>query len=1351
MAEVGILDLEVQVNLKQAESDLDRLSDALKRVREAVGNGIRLSGVSSQISKLCKAIDENINTSTIVMLGQFADQLAKLKGFENTKINIKINNQVSGTVKRIQADMEEVRDLGDSFEYVDRSVASVSSGVGNFTSEVERMNEVMQNTNWTGGFEQFKSMLMEFLRMRSAMALGSGDALPANVDQSWNAMKAGAIEVEGTVTDAFDNINARIEGTNQLLLTAGQTVRSTIENSVDEPVKHVVQDLEYLRRRIMDTSHSNLYGAMLRGEKGEVNEQIALIAAAEKYKTTVAEIKKYVDIVKAQMRGATEQTDAFANSLEHAGNASGAMQTVASSMQNVVGNAANTNMRTYGSELVENLTQNYSEIDLMTMRLNGMKQALADDINANRLDTQQIAERTMRIRDLSDKIEELRQQEEGATDQTKSFTERLKELMMSGKKDFFGNLLSQFARIAKYRVLRSVIRQISEGFREGVQNVYNYSKAIGSTFAPAMDSAASALLQMKNSIGAAAAPLLQSLIPILQTIVNWFITLVNYANQFIALLRGQTSWTRAVSTTETAFGKQEKAAKGAGAAIKDLLADWDELNIIQSQGGGGGGGGTTEAEEALSMFEEVTQFSKKIKDIVDFIKNNFDTIKSVALAIGTALLAWKVGEGIMKVLSLINTLQGGVIMAAIGFTLLSTSGYSIGSSGFNLENIMGSVGGIVASLFGGKWIGAAAAQALGLSASSGALLGAVTGLTFGLALWTYQIHCGIIDSAYGTLTEDIDTIRTNIENNYMTAKAKMSISVTQARISDTQAAEKKVQDAVTTLHETYPVSIKLKTKEDAEGLLSIVNEIVTATNALSDDRKSKIRIPVTTSGQFANPEDVIQFTDQEWDKIKEYVSGLGSDIGKMISDGITEGADLEGLKENLIRMANAVTYGLKSGEFAGNVGLAGYESRSNLQNGLYSKDTVENYIKEFKQFSDEKMREAQSAAVAEQAQFGALLAAAEEMYQQTGSQEDYNDYVRAKELYEAFNVAERSKQLFTEWTAEGTKLFVDDITAALAAAMQNNANYHGRRDILEKQLGQIANTGTLKHISEAFVDQYIDNVKTNMILAISNETGFGEDFIRQLMGDYNMMPTDFFDADYVQKIKESMMSALDRSKLTEQQKQKVMSAFGFDYDEWTSEEQKIIEGMAKEAKENGTNVFTLPEDMEHVPEQLPSAIQEYYDSIGVNPDNVIPKEEILENAKESSEEVKKTFETTWDNIKKWFRENPSGVGSMTNPEEWQNHSYPGANYTPPAQNDLPLANPTDLSLNEQDITAGVAKGTEQANQTQNALLRDIISSIIRLANRPINVSLNAGTGLGRTLARSGQMLEDAGGSFYTLP
>ena len=83
--------------------------------------------------------------------------------------------------------------------------------------------------------------------------------------------------------------------------------------------------------------------------------------------------------------------------------------------------------------------------------------------------------------------------------------------------------LSGMGRIAKYRLIRTIIKQITSGVSEGIQNVYHYSKAIGSSFAPAMDSAATALLQMKNSIGAALAPMIQSLIPYLQIVINWFI------------------------------------------------------------------------------------------------------------------------------------------------------------------------------------------------------------------------------------------------------------------------------------------------------------------------------------------------------------------------------------------------------------------------------------------------------------------------------------------------------------------------------------------------------------------------------------------------------------------------------------------------------------------------------------------------------------------------------------------------------------------------------------------------------------------------------------------------------------
>ena len=202
-----------------------------------------------------------------------------------------------------------------------------------------------------------------------------------------------------------------------------------------------------------------------------------------------------------------------------------------------------------------------------------------------------------------------------------------------------GEFIQRFRSMGIRRIVNAVFQNLASGLKEGVKNVYEYSKAIGSSFAPAMDSAASSLLQMKNSLGAAFAPLIQSLIPVLQTVVNWFINIINYANQFFALMRGQATWTRAVPATTTAFGKQEKAAKGAAAAVKDLLADWDELNIIQGdKSGAGSGAGTKTAEDYLNMFEEVSTYDNKVKDIVGFLKDNFDTILTVAEAIAAGYI-----------------------------------------------------------------------------------------------------------------------------------------------------------------------------------------------------------------------------------------------------------------------------------------------------------------------------------------------------------------------------------------------------------------------------------------------------------------------------------------------------------------------------------------------------------------------------------------------------------------------------------------------------------------------------------------------------------------------------------------
>lgn len=227
-------------------------------------------------------------------------------------------------------------------------------------------------------------------------------------------------------------------------------------------------------------------------------------------------------------------------------------------------------------------------------------------------------------------------------------------------------LIKAFNRILFYRVIRSVIKEISKGFSEGIANVREYSKAINGSFNTAMTNAENALFKMKNSVGAALAPAIEGLIPYIQSAVSWFINLLNVANQFFALMNGQSEWTRAIDASATSFEKQKKSASGAAKEVKNLLADFDELNIIQSQSGGGGGGaGGAVTPDYTKAFEQVTEFDGKIREIVNWTKENLDLIKDTAIAIGAAILGWRVSkafDGILGQLGGIIAFGGAILL-----------------------------------------------------------------------------------------------------------------------------------------------------------------------------------------------------------------------------------------------------------------------------------------------------------------------------------------------------------------------------------------------------------------------------------------------------------------------------------------------------------------------------------------------------------------------------------------------------------------------------------------------------------------------------------------------------------------
>lgn len=211
-----------------------------------------------------------------------------------------------------------------------------------------------------------------------------------------------------------------------------------------------------------------------------------------------------------------------------------------------------------------------------------------------------------------------------------------------------GQMFSSLKRIAMYRAIRAALSAITKAFKDGINNLYQYSNLMGGTFAQSMDSVATNALYLKNSLGAMAAPIINALAPAIDFITDKIVNLLNMVNMLIARLTGSSTYT-AAKKVSTAYAEAADdaagAAKKAADKIKSYTVGIDELNIIQEnpddKSGGGGGGGT----DYGSMFEELP-IAQNISDFADRIKELFNAGDWKGL--GT-LLGEKVNEAIDSV------------------------------------------------------------------------------------------------------------------------------------------------------------------------------------------------------------------------------------------------------------------------------------------------------------------------------------------------------------------------------------------------------------------------------------------------------------------------------------------------------------------------------------------------------------------------------------------------------------------------------------------------------------------------------------------------------------------------------
>lgn len=202
------------------------------------------------------------------------------------------------------------------------------------------------------------------------------------------------------------------------------------------------------------------------------------------------------------------------------------------------------------------------------------------------------------------------------SNKTRGTLKKLKDVFKEST-DTTRKFMKSIGRVAFYRAIRSALRFITDAFKDGLKNAYQFSKGISGDLANALDGLASKSLQMKNQLGSAFGGLLQAIQPILIQIINLVTQAANAIAAFFGALNGGTY----LKAKETASAWD--TATGAAQKYKNTILGFDELNRLDDQSGGGGGG-----VDASSMFElaEAPDWAKKAAEILTEIKFNIKDV-----------------------------------------------------------------------------------------------------------------------------------------------------------------------------------------------------------------------------------------------------------------------------------------------------------------------------------------------------------------------------------------------------------------------------------------------------------------------------------------------------------------------------------------------------------------------------------------------------------------------------------------------------------------------------------------------------------------------------------------------------
>ena len=250
---------------------------------------------------------------------------------------------------------------------------------------------------------------------------------------------------------------------------------------------------------------------------------------------------------------------------------------------------------------------------------------------------------------------DIKKHADGVDKNVKKASDKAKSLTGHFKKSHgaLSRLLTMVKRRVLYRAINAVISGITNGIKTGINNLYQYSKLMNGTFAKSMDTLSTESLYLKNSLGAAFAPLIEVATPYIQMVIDKFVDLLDIINQVVSRLQGKDTWTHAVKVQKEYAEASNKSTK-ANKELKKSILGLDEINALQDNSNNDTSSSKTSDPGYETMFVTEKMDTKKIDGII----KKLTTIWNIVKWIGIAFLGWKIAKGVGSVLGTVGSLFG---------------------------------------------------------------------------------------------------------------------------------------------------------------------------------------------------------------------------------------------------------------------------------------------------------------------------------------------------------------------------------------------------------------------------------------------------------------------------------------------------------------------------------------------------------------------------------------------------------------------------------------------------------------------------------------------------------------------